>query len=131
MKLADSHFAELNTLDDELLAELENGDGPGFRHTLHALLDRIRELGEPLPDDSLEPSELILLPGRHAGRGQVPPLRHRPHPPGPTPGPAPDRRDAVPGRSPGGARRAPSGATRRRRHGPQRPRARRAGRRTA
>ncbi|WP_236240927.1 hypothetical protein [Streptomyces sp. CC228A] len=60
VKLADSHFAELNTLDDELLAELENGDGPGFRHTLHALLDRIRELGEPLPDDSLEPSELIL-----------------------------------------------------------------------
>ncbi|OII68583.1 MULTISPECIES: hypothetical protein [unclassified Streptomyces] len=60
VRLADSHFAELNTLDDELLAELENGDGPGFRRTLHALLDRIRDLGEPLPDDSLEPSELIL-----------------------------------------------------------------------
>ncbi|OII62803.1 hypothetical protein BJP40_03090 [Streptomyces sp. CC53] len=60
VRLADSHFAELNALDDELLAELENGDGPGFRRTLHALLDRIRDLGEPLPDDSLEPSELIL-----------------------------------------------------------------------
>lgn len=60
LKLADSHFGELNKLDDELLAEMERGDGPGFRQTLHALLDKVRELGEPLPDDSLEPSELIL-----------------------------------------------------------------------
>lgn len=62
VKLADSHFTELNKLDDELLEEMENGDGPGFRLTLHALLDKVRELGEPLPDDALEPSELILPP---------------------------------------------------------------------
>ncbi|MFD7460343.1 MULTISPECIES: PspA-associated protein PspAA [unclassified Streptomyces] len=60
VELADSHFAELNKLDDDLLAEMEQGDGPGFRRTLSALLDRVRELGTPLPDDSLEPSELIL-----------------------------------------------------------------------
>ncbi|WP_327323102.1 hypothetical protein OG735_11795 [Streptomyces sp. NBC_01210] len=60
VKLADSHFTELNKLDDELLAEMEGGDDEGFRRTLHALLDRVRELGEPLPDDALEPSELIL-----------------------------------------------------------------------
>ncbi|MFG2548666.1 hypothetical protein [Streptomyces sp. NPDC048581] len=60
VKLSDSHLPELNKLDDELLAEMENGDGPGFRHTLEALLAKVRELGEPLPDDSLEPSELIL-----------------------------------------------------------------------
>ncbi|GAB2840114.1 hypothetical protein GCM10027074_03090 [Streptomyces deserti] len=60
VRLADSHLSELNKLDDELLAEMENGDGPGFRRTLQALLSRVRELGEPLPDDSLEPSELIL-----------------------------------------------------------------------
>ncbi|WP_328899826.1 MULTISPECIES: PspA-associated protein PspAA [unclassified Streptomyces] len=58
--LADSHLAELDKLDDALLAEMERGDGPGFRTTLHALLARVRELGSPLPDDSLEPSELIL-----------------------------------------------------------------------
>ncbi|MER7518090.1 PspA-associated protein PspAA [Streptomyces sp. NPDC126499] len=58
--LADSHFAELNRLDEELLGEMESGDEAGFRRTLHALLDKVRELGEPLPDDSLEPSELIL-----------------------------------------------------------------------
>ncbi|WP_255950953.1 PspA-associated protein PspAA [Streptomyces odontomachi] len=58
--LADNQFPELNKLDDDLLAEMERGDSPGFRDTLHALLNRVRELGEPLPDDSLEPSELIL-----------------------------------------------------------------------
>lgn len=60
VRLADSHLAELNKLDDELLAEVENGDGPGFRRTLTALLTKVRELGTPLPDDSLEPSDLIL-----------------------------------------------------------------------
>ncbi|MFB7917560.1 hypothetical protein [Streptomyces sp. NPDC056061] len=58
--LADSHLAELDRLDEELLAEIESGDGPGFRATLHALLAGVREFGTPLPDDSLEPSELIL-----------------------------------------------------------------------
>ncbi|GGZ69984.1 hypothetical protein ACFOOM_03245 [Streptomyces echinoruber] len=60
VRLADGHLAELNPLDDELLREMENGDGPGFRRTLHALLTKVRELGEPVPDDSLEPSDLIL-----------------------------------------------------------------------
>ncbi|MER5769667.1 PspA-associated protein PspAA [Streptomyces sp. NPDC001985] len=60
VRLADRHLAELNRLDDELLAEMERGDGPGFRRTLTALLDTVHTLGEPLPDDALEPSELIL-----------------------------------------------------------------------
>ncbi len=60
VKLADSHFTELNELDDALLAEMESGDEEGFRRTLAALLDAVRRLGEPLPDDALEPSELIL-----------------------------------------------------------------------
>lgn len=60
VKLADGHFTELNKLDDELLAEMQRGDEDGFRRTLAALLDAVRRLGEPLPDDALEPSELIL-----------------------------------------------------------------------
>lgn len=58
--LADSRLAELDRLDDELLKEMESGDAGGFRRTLGALLDAVRDLGEPLPDDALEPSELIL-----------------------------------------------------------------------
>ncbi|MER6447769.1 PspA-associated protein PspAA [Streptomyces venezuelae] len=60
VEVADSHFPELNRLDDELLSEMEGGDEDGFRRTLGALLDAVRRLGTPLPDDALEPSELIL-----------------------------------------------------------------------
>ncbi|MDX6364102.1 hypothetical protein ACFVYF_02285 [Streptomyces sp. NPDC058274] len=60
VELADGHLAELNKLDDELLAAMESGDQDGFRRTLGALLEAVRRLGTPLPDDSLEPSELIL-----------------------------------------------------------------------
>lgn len=58
--LDEKHLGELNRLDEALLAEIQGGDEEGFRRTLGALLDAVRRLGEPLPDDSLEPSELIL-----------------------------------------------------------------------
>jgi hypothetical protein len=59
-ELADSHLAELGELDDQLMARIKEGDEDGFRRTFAALLDRVRELGEPVPDDSLKPSGLIL-----------------------------------------------------------------------
>ncbi|MGW0394155.1 PspA-associated protein PspAA [Streptomyces sp. NPDC003042] len=68
--LADSHLVELDKLDDELLAEMETGDEEGFRRTLGALLAAVRRLGEPLPDEVLEPSELIL-PAPEATLGEV------------------------------------------------------------
>ncbi|MGW6686789.1 PspA-associated protein PspAA [Streptomyces sp. NPDC054961] len=70
VRLADSHFTELNTMDDELLAEMESGDEAAFRRTLVALLDTVRRLGDPLPDEALEPSELIL-PGPDATLDEV------------------------------------------------------------
>jgi len=60
VRLEDSRLTELSKLDDDLLAEVEGGDEAGFRRTLTALLDAVRALGEPLPADSLEPSDLIL-----------------------------------------------------------------------
>jgi hypothetical protein len=60
VRLAQTHLTELDELDDELLAAVEAGDEEGFRRTLGALLDSVRRLGEPLPDDALQPSELIL-----------------------------------------------------------------------
>ncbi len=59
----DARLAELNTLDDKLLAEVQAGDEEGFRRTLEALLGEVRRIGEPLPDDALEPSQLILPAG--------------------------------------------------------------------
>ncbi|GIH59644.1 PspA-associated protein PspAA [Microbispora siamensis] len=52
----------LNELDSEVEAAIESGDEDAFRTKLHALLDKVRQVGKALPDDSLEPSELILPP---------------------------------------------------------------------
>jgi hypothetical protein len=52
----------LNALDSGLEAAIEAGDEETFRVRLHALLDKVRHVGKTLPDDSLEPSELILPP---------------------------------------------------------------------
>ncbi|RJL31438.1 PspA-associated protein PspAA [Bailinhaonella thermotolerans] len=60
--IADSDIDDLNVLDGELESAIESGDEGVFREKLHALLDRVRHVGKPLPDDSLEPSELILPP---------------------------------------------------------------------
>ncbi len=61
VRLADSHLTELNKLDDELLAEMETrrrsraSAAPSRRSWT-----RSANWATPLPDDSLEPSELIL-----------------------------------------------------------------------
>ena len=60
VRLADADLTRLNELDDALLAAVQSGDPEAFRRVLGALLDLVRSLGEPLPDDALEPSELIL-----------------------------------------------------------------------
>jgi hypothetical protein len=52
----------LNSLDVELEAAIESDDEDVFRTKLHALLEKVRQVGKTLPDDSLEPSELILPP---------------------------------------------------------------------
>jgi hypothetical protein len=52
----------LNALDSELESAIESGDETEFRAKLHALLEKVREVGKTLPDESLEPSELILPP---------------------------------------------------------------------
>ncbi|MBY8886260.1 hypothetical protein K7472_15510 [Streptomyces sp. PTM05] len=70
VRLADSQLPRLNELDDELLAAIHASDEAAFRTTLGVLLDAVRELGEPLPDDSLEPSELIL-PSHEASLEEV------------------------------------------------------------
>jgi hypothetical protein len=60
VQVDDSHLTELNKLDTELLGAVQSGDEPVFRRTLRALLDGVRNFGEPLPDDALAPSGLIL-----------------------------------------------------------------------
>jgi len=51
---------ELNALDAKVERAVNASDEEAFRTAFCALLGRIRELGKPLDDAALEPSDLIL-----------------------------------------------------------------------
>lgn len=61
-EIDDAQVEELNTLDDELQSAVESGDAAVFRDALGALLDRVRAMGDAVPMDSLDPSDLLLPP---------------------------------------------------------------------
>ena len=62
LDVADGDLTALNDLDAELEKAIESGDEDKFRGALHALLERVRTVGKPLPPEELEPSDLILPP---------------------------------------------------------------------
>ncbi|MFC4059738.1 hypothetical protein ACFOWE_15645 [Planomonospora corallina] len=62
VEIAEGDLEVLNRLDGELEESIRAGDEETFRVRLHALLDKVRDVGRELPDESLEPSELILPP---------------------------------------------------------------------
>jgi hypothetical protein len=62
IEIGPSEIEVLNALDSELEAAIESGDEDVFRVKLNALLDKVRHVGKSVPDEVLEPSELILPP---------------------------------------------------------------------
>ena len=60
--VADDRIDALNTLDAEVESAVDAGDQDRFTAGLAALLDAVRTAGTPLPDDSLQDSDLILPP---------------------------------------------------------------------
>jgi len=60
LEVDDSAVTELNALDSQLEAATDRNDEAAFGAALEALLSRVRALGRPLEDATLEPSELIL-----------------------------------------------------------------------
>ena len=56
----DTDTTELNRLDSELESAVDNSDEAAFTAALQGLLAQVRAQGSPLPDDALEPSDLIL-----------------------------------------------------------------------
>jgi hypothetical protein len=59
-RVDDSATGELNALDAALEKAVNSGDEQSFRPALAALLDRVRSVGSPLAEDTIEPSDLIL-----------------------------------------------------------------------
>lgn len=70
LKMSDEAVMELNDLDDVLISAVETGDEGQFQTALANLVGKVRELGKPVEDDYLGPSELIL-PGADATLDEV------------------------------------------------------------
>jgi hypothetical protein len=62
LEVADDQLDKLNELDGAVEAAVETGDEAAFEAALAALLDGVRRSGSPLPEDSLDDSDLILPP---------------------------------------------------------------------
>ena len=62
LNVAEGDLPTLNDLDGQLERAIDSGDEAKFREALHALLERVRTVGKPLPPEDLAPSDLILPP---------------------------------------------------------------------
>jgi hypothetical protein len=70
VEVPDSSHDALNDLDTVLLRACEADDVEAFDAALGDLLAKVRELGTPLPDEQIVPSELIL-PSADASLAEV------------------------------------------------------------
>jgi hypothetical protein len=82
-ELDDSDHAQLNELDDAVVAAVDADDEDRFHENFEELLRFVREHGRELPDDDLQPSDFILPPadmtfveakeaGHFEGEGLIP-----------------------------------------------------------
>jgi hypothetical protein len=61
-RLPDDAAEELNALDNQVVAAIEAGDEDRFHELFEQMLDLVRRAGQPLGDDELAESEVILPP---------------------------------------------------------------------
>jgi hypothetical protein len=61
-RLPEDAAEELNDLDNEVVAAVEAGDENRFHELFEQMLDLVRRAGDPLGEDELEESEVILPP---------------------------------------------------------------------
>jgi hypothetical protein len=70
LDVSDSELDGLNALDDALQSAVESGDDAAFGDALQALLSRVRDIGTPVADDEIVPSDLVL-PSADASLAEV------------------------------------------------------------
>ena len=61
-RLPEDDAAQLGELDNEAVAAVEAGDEDRFHEIFEQMLDLVRRAGDPLGDDEIEESEVILPP---------------------------------------------------------------------
>ncbi|MEY9858433.1 hypothetical protein ABH935_004048 [Catenulispora sp. GAS73] len=60
LEVPDSSIDELNALDTKVLETCQAKDEAAFRLALDTLLERVREIGTPIPLDRLVESDFVL-----------------------------------------------------------------------
>ena len=80
-RLPDGDSQRLNELERAVITAVEGGDESAFDASFPALLEYVRSHGEPVADDELESSDVILPPadvtlqeasGEFTGEGLIP-----------------------------------------------------------
>jgi hypothetical protein len=61
-RLPEDAAEELNALDNEVVTAVEGGDEDRFHEVFEQMLDLVRQKGDPLDEDELAESEVILPP---------------------------------------------------------------------
>jgi hypothetical protein len=61
-RIADHLVGELNELDEQATSAVESGDEEALSRLLGEMAERVRSEGERLPDEALDPSDLIIPP---------------------------------------------------------------------
>jgi hypothetical protein len=59
-RVPDAHGRALAVHDDEVTAAYQAGDERGFRAAVRGLLAEVRAVGDRLPPESLDPSDVVL-----------------------------------------------------------------------
>jgi hypothetical protein len=61
-RVDDGLLAKLNELDEQAVAALEQNDEAELDARLDEMAELVRSQGEPLPEDDLSPSDLVIPP---------------------------------------------------------------------
>jgi hypothetical protein len=61
-RLPDDDAAQLNELDNEVVTAVEAGNEDRFHEVFEQMLDLVRRAGQPLDEDELAESDVILPP---------------------------------------------------------------------
>ena len=61
-RLPEDDAEALNELDNQIVAAVDGGDEDRFHEVFEQMLDLVRRTGDPLGEDELEESDVILPP---------------------------------------------------------------------
>nr|WP_290670222.1 hypothetical protein [Ardenticatena sp.] len=61
-RVSEDLLDRLNALDNDLVASIQESDEATFREKYQAMLDLVQREGEPVGEDEIVPSDIILPP---------------------------------------------------------------------